>query len=138
MGMSKTRSAVQQYQSVSLQSEIAGASPHRLIQLLMEGVLSKIAMARHCIDSSNIAGKGENISTAISIIDGLRASLDKERGGEIAANLDNLYDYMERRLLQANIKSDKAILDEVSGLIGEVKSAWDAIASEVENSQPVA
>ncbi len=81
MGISKFKSAAQQYYSVSLESEIAGASPHRLIQLLLEGVVSKIAAARHCIDSSNIAGKGESISTAISIIDGLRASLDKERGG---------------------------------------------------------
>jgi len=97
----------------------------------MEGVFSKIGAAKHCIMQSNIPGKGENISMAISIIDGLRVSLDKKRGGEIAENLDNLYDYMERRLFEANVKSDVAILDEVSGLLSEIKSAWDTIGPEV-------
>ena len=123
--------AVQQYKNISLESEIAAASPHRLIQMLMEGVFSKIGAAKHCIKQNNISGKGENISMAISIIDGLRVSLDKSRGGEMAENLDNLYDYMERRLFEANVKSDVAILDEVSGLLTEVKSAWDAIGTEI-------
>jgi flagellar protein FliS len=71
--------------------------------------------------------KGGLISQAISIIDGLRNSLDMEAGKEIAVNLDNLYEYCERRLLKANIDNDPAILDEVSSLLHEVKSAWDAI-----------
>jgi len=135
MGMSKPRIAVQQYKNVSLQSEIAAASPHRLIQMLMEGVVTKIAAARHCMQNANIAGKGESISMAISIIDGLRASLDKANGGEIAENLDNLYDYMGRRLLIANLKNDESILLEVSDLISEIKSAWDAIGSELKEVQ---
>lgn len=131
MTMPKPGMAVQHYKSISLENEIEAASPHRLIQMLMEGVFSKIGAARHCIMQSNIPGKGENISMAISIIDGLRVSLDKTGGGEIAENLDNLYDYMERRLFEANVKSDVKILDEVSGLLGEIKSAWDAIGPEV-------
>ena len=117
---------------LSLDSEVYSASPHRLIQLLMEGILSRINAAKICIDNSNIAGKGESISTAISIINGLQVSLDKEAGGEISENLNNLYDYMARRLLEANIKSDKKILEEVASLLMEIKSAWDAIAPELE------
>ena len=131
MAISKPGVAIQHYKNISLESEITAASPHRLIQMLMEGVFSKIGTARHCIKQNNISGKGENISMAISIIDGLRVSLDKAQGGEMAENLDNLYDYMERRLFEANVKSDIAILDEVSGLLTEIKSAWDAIGPEV-------
>lgn len=131
MAIPKPGVAAQHYKNISLESEIAAASPHRLIQMLMEGVFSKVGAARHCMKQNNIAGKGENISMAISILDGLRVSLDKERGGEIAENLDNLYDYMERRLFEANVKSDVTILDEVSGLLTEIKVAWDAIGPEV-------
>ena len=121
---------LEQYKKVSLQSEIESATPYRLIQMLMEGAITKMTAAKLCIRNGQIAGKGENISMAISIISGLRASLDKESGREIADNLDNLYEYMERRLLEANIRNDAAILDEISGLLGEIKSAWDSIAPD--------
>jgi flagellar protein FliS len=124
-------SGAQQYKRLGLEGEIRSASPHRLIQMLMEGLVGKIMIARHCIENNNIAGKGENISMAISIVSGLRVSLDKEKGGEIAVNLENLYDYMERRLLEANLRSDIGILDEVKGLIEEIKSAWSAISEEI-------
>ena len=120
----------QQYKLLSLESEVYSASPHRLIQILMDGVLGKIASARYCIENNNIPGKGESISTAISIVNGLQASLDMEKGGEISENLSNLYDYMARRLLEANIKSDKTILDEIESLLTEIKMAWDTIHTE--------
>jgi len=135
MGMGSGISGVQQYKRLGLESDVNSASPHRLIQMLMEGGLSKITAAQLCIDNNNISGKGENISTAISIINGLQASLDKEAGGEISENLNNLYDYMARRLLEANIHSDKTILDEVANLLQEIKGAWDAICPEAIESQ---
>jgi len=137
MALSKAEQAVKQYKNLGLQGEIEAASPHRLIQMLMDGLLAKIVAARYCIGSNNIAGKGENISMAISIVGGLRASLDMDKGGDIAGNLDNLYDYMERRLLEANLRSDVMILDEIMGLVNEIKSAWDAIGSELVASQQV-
>lgn len=130
-------SGLEQYQKVGVQSEIEAASPHRLIQMLMDGALAKITTAKLCLSSGQVAGKGESISMAISIIGGLRASLDKDQGGEIASNLDSLYDYMERRLLEANIKNDASMLDEVVGLINEVKSAWDAISPDAAEQQQV-
>ncbi len=122
---------VQQYARIDTSAEVTGASPHRLVQLLMEGALEKIALARGFMERGNVAEKGRNISLAISIIDGLRVSLDKEAGGEIASNLDDLYDYMGRRLLEANVKNDAAMLEEVAGLLREIKTAWDAIPAEL-------
>lgn len=120
--------AMKQYQRVSVQSEVFEASPHRLIQMLMEGGLERIAQARGAIERNAQAEKGELIGKAISIIGGLREPLDHEVGGELSQNLDSLYDYMISRLLEANRESDVARLDEVSSLLREVKSGWDAIA----------
>lgn len=131
MSYSKT-SALNTYSEVAVQSNAAYASPHRLIQMLLEGALEKIAIAKGHMTRRQIAGKGQHIGWAISIIGGLRASLDMTAGGEIAQNLDALYDYMERRLLHANQENDANALDEVSGLLREVKSAWDAIPEHVQ------
>jgi flagellar protein FliS len=119
--------AMKQYQRVSVQSEVLEASPHRLIQMLMDGGLERIAQARGAIQREKFAEKGELIGKAISIIGGLREPLDHEVGGELSQNLDSLYEYMIRRLLEANRGNDIAALDEVSRLLREVKSGWDAI-----------
>lgn len=119
--------AMNQYKEVRVQSSVMDATPHRLIQMLMEGVLEKIALAKGNILRKEIAQKGENIGKAITIVGGLQASLDKEKGGELAENLNSLYDYMAQRLLMANIQSDDAILDEVADLMLEIKAGWDAI-----------
>ncbi len=125
-----------QYGKVAVGSETSYASPHRLIQMLMEGALDKIAFAKGQIERKDYAEKGRNITWAISIIQGLSASLDVESGGEIAANLEGLYDYMVRRLLVANKDNDAAILEEVASLLKEVKNAWDAMPSEVKQVSP--
>jgi flagellar protein FliS len=96
--------------------------------MLFEGALEKIAVARGHLVRGEIPQKGRHISWAITIIEGLRASLDMEQGGEIARNLNDLYLYMDRRLVEANLASDAALLDEVSSLLREIKEAWDAIA----------
>lgn len=121
--------AMQQYQAVNTQAQAAAADPHRLIQMLMEGGLTRLAQARGAMERQQTALKGELISKAIGIIGGLRQGLDLEKGGDIAGNLDSLYDYMTRRLMDANVKNDPAILEEVSGLLREVKEGWDAIAA---------
>lgn len=121
--------AMKQYQRVSVQSEVFEASPHRLIQMLMEGCLERIAQARGAIGRNLQAEKGELIGKAISIIGGLREPLDHQVGGELSQNLDGLYDYMISRLLEANRANDVALLDEVSSLLREVKSGWDGIAA---------
>jgi flagellar protein FliS len=120
-------SALRQYKQVGVQTGVADASPHRLIQLLMAGALDKIAIAKGNIARGETSEKGRNTSAAIAIVDGLRGSLDMEKGGEIARNLDTLYEYMIRCLMEANFRNETAKLDEVASLMGSLKSAWDAI-----------
>lgn len=120
--------AMKQYQSVNIQAQAVDASPHRLIQMLLEGGLTRIAQARGAMERQQTAMKGELIGKAIDIIGGLHAGLDLQQGGELAANLDSLYQYMVSRLLDANVKNDAALLDEVAGLLRNVKTGWDAIS----------
>jgi len=136
MSYSGKQGAANQYAQVSAQTgvEAAATDPHRLIQMLMEGALEKIAVAKGFMENNNIAEKGRHISWAISIIDGLRLSLDKEKGGEIAENLDALYEYMTHRLVEANLHNDPAFLTEVASLLNEIKSGWDAIPEEAKRN----
>lgn len=122
------RNGANAYAKVGIETGVAAASPHKLIVMLFDGALLSIATATHKMKDGDIAGKGQAISKAITIIDsGLRASLNKEAGGEIAISLDSLYEYMGRRLLAANIENQPAILEEVHGLLRDLKGAWEAI-----------
>jgi flagellar secretion chaperone FliS len=111
------------------------ATPHRLVQMLMEGALDKIAIAKGAVERKDIQARHDHIFWAESIINGLRSSLDFDKGGEIARNLDALYDYMSRRLLEANNRNDAAILDEVSDLMKEIKGAWDTMPENIRNAR---
>lgn len=123
---------VNAYANVGLETGVASASPHKLIIMLYDGALAALMGAKGNIAAGNIAAKGTALSKAITIIDnGLRASLDKDAGGEIAANLDALYDYMSRRLLQANLHNDVAIVEEVHRLLADLREAWVAIGDKV-------
>lgn len=124
------KKALDGYGRGAVESEVNFASPHRIIQMLMEGALSKIATAKGCIVRNDIAEKSRQITWGMNIIQGLRTSLDAQKGGDVAANLDSLYEYMGRRLLEANVTNDVAILDEVSSLLMEVKAGWDNIPAE--------
>jgi flagellar protein FliS len=130
------RSALQEYNQVRAHIYTEGASPHRLIQILMDGGIEKIRLAKVFIEKSDVIEKIRQINWAISIIDGLRQSLDMENGGDIANNLESLYDYMQRRLIVANAKNDVTILDEVAGLMLEIKSAWDAVPEIISKESP--
>lgn len=121
-------SALRQYQSVNTQARVVDASPHRLIQMLMEGGLTRIAQARGAMERGQTALKGELIGKSIAIVAGLRDSLDHQQGGELAGNLDGLYEYMIARLTEANISNETAVLEEVAGLLRDIKAGWDAIA----------
>jgi flagellar protein FliS len=130
---------VNAYANVGLETGIASASPHKLIVMLYDGALVALLSAKTNIAANNIAAKGTAISKAITIIDnGLRASLDKDAGGEIAANLDALYDYMSRRLLHANLKNDVPAIEEVHRLLSDLREAWVAIGDKVDQPAPAA
>lgn len=133
MATSNISSALRQYQQIDAQSAVAFASPHRLIQMLMDGALESLSKAKGHIQRGEVAARGEQISRTIDIIGGLKDGLNLEAGGELAANLDALYDYMQRRLLEANINADIALVDEVIDHLRTLKEAWDAIG---EHSPP--
>lgn len=118
------------YSSVSAHAGVAAADPHRLIVMLMDGALERISTARGCIARNDMAEKARLLNRAVSIIGELRNSLDMTRGGQIATNLGELYDYMCRRLLKANSDNKVELLDEVSKLLHEIRGAWLAIGKE--------
>lgn len=124
--------AVKLYQSIATQSRVADASPHRLIQLMMERALAKIDLAKSQMQEGKVADKGINISDAISIINGLQASLNHSANARLSENFDALYAYMMRRLLEANLHNSEGMLTEVANLLRELKEAWDAIADQAE------
>lgn len=126
------QAALGQYQSVNQQGRIAASQNHGLVSLLLDRVLERLAQANGAIQRGETAASGTALSDAIQIIDNLRASLDNTRGGEIAASLRSLYDYIEYRLAIANSKSDREILTEVSGLVSEIKEGWDGISEVVQ------
>jgi flagellar secretion chaperone FliS len=117
------------YANIGVETGVVTASPHKLITMLFDGALVAITNAQQHMAKGNVAEKGQSISKAILIIDsGLRASLDKSAGGDIANNLDALYEYISGRLLQANLNNQPKLLDEAYGLLMELKNAWEAIA----------
>jgi flagellar protein FliS len=119
---------VSAYAKVGLETGVSAASPHKLIVMLYDGALVSILNAAANMKSGNVAGKGAAISKAINIVDnGLRAALDKKVGGEIAQNLDALYEYISARLFKANLDNDPAILDEAHALLTDLRDAWNAI-----------
>lgn len=129
--LATTNNAASAYQSVGLETSVRHSNPHQLVVLLLAGARQAILLARGGIEQKNIPLKGSSITHAIDIIlNGLRASLDQEKGGQIAANLSGLYDYMARRLLRANLDNDIAALDEVLRLLTDIQEAWEAIADK--------
>lgn len=121
------------YATVGLESGILAASPYQRIVMLFDSYQAAIRTARLHMQAGDMAGKGRAITSAIKIVSrGLRGSLDLERGGEIAANLDQLYDTVVRLLLRANLHNDEEILDVAASLIENIGSAWRQIGPRVE------
>ncbi|ODB85366.1 flagellar export chaperone FliS [Candidatus Thiodiazotropha endoloripes] len=126
-------SAINSYRQAA-SSEAMYATPFRLVQMLMTGALDGMANARGSIIRNEHEARNNEIKWVISVIDALRGALDFEQGGEIANNLDMLYDYMIRRLFTANVEQDVDALDEVISLLKEIKTAWDAMPEAIQNS----
>jgi len=126
-----TSSSPSAYTKVGVETGVMEASPHKLILMLFDGAIVALGSARRNMEDKNIPQKGLDLSRAIDIItNGLGASLNVQVGGELAERLHALYDYMARRLLHANLHNDLAAIEEVSRLLGELRSAWEEITDD--------
>jgi flagellar protein FliS len=117
------------YANVKAYGNLAEASPYQVVQLMLDAVLSRVAEACGHIERGETQAKGEKIGKALGIIEALVLGLDHERGGDLALNLERLYDYVARTLLKANLENRVELLKEVSSLLREIKLGWDGISA---------
>ena len=124
--------SVNTYKTVGLETSVTGANPHQLVSLLFDALQQSLASAKAAILSCDIAIKGRSISRAVRILEeGLKASLDTDRGGDLAVNLRTLYDYCILRTTEANLRNDATMIDEVIRLIHPVSDGWNQIRGQV-------
>jgi flagellar protein FliS len=135
--MMQQRNAAQKYHTVRSHGQVAEASPTRLVQIMFEHILSNLATAQGCmgrirnnIPYNDVVVKCKAMGKAVRLIGQLDASLDMDKGGEIAANLHNLYLYMLGRLTTANAENDAEVVAEVAALVRKIKSGWDGIVKD--------
>lgn len=122
--------AANAYRQVGAQSGVESASPHRLIQMLFDGLLQNLNAARGAMQRGEVETKGVQLGRAVRILEeGLKGSLDRQRGGELAMNLGALYDYCIQRLTQANLRNDVQAVEEVVSLVEPVAQGWQEIGS---------
>jgi flagellar secretion chaperone FliS len=135
--MMHQRNRAQQYQSVRSQGQVVDASPARLVQIMFEHIVSQLAIAQGCMERihnnlplNEVVAKGKAVGKALRLIGQLDATLDMEKGGQVAANLRNLYLYMLGRLTTANADNDPRIVAEVANLVRTIKAGWDKIVTD--------
>jgi len=127
--------SIASYQQIGKDAEILGADPHHLIVLLFDGAEAALANAQKCISLQDIPGRSDALIKATDIIsNGLAASLNLQEGGELAQNLNALYDYMVSRLIYANIHQDPRAITEVQKLLGEISGAWREMGDNSKSS----
>jgi len=122
--------ALNEYRQANVDAGAAYADPHMLVSMLFNGLQEKLSVAKGAIGRNDNGEKGEALGKAINIIGYLQGCLDLEKGGEVAANLDALYDYMAMRLLQASASNDASIVDEIQGIEGKIQDSWEAIRED--------
>lgn len=127
---SLSRSALAAYRRVDAYGSVESADAHRLVALLYEGLAEALTAASGAIERGDGAGKAHAVRRAAGILDALRSSLDAERGGDVAANLERLYDYMGRELTLANLRDQAGRLRAVAELNETLREGWSAIPPE--------
>lgn len=125
------KSALGAYKTTKNDLAVTDASPQKLIALLLDRALEHVSKAKGAMDRGELADMGEAIGKAMTIISSLQASLNFEQGGDIANNLNSLYDYLTQQLLKATSEKNVDYLREVSGLLSEIKDGWDSIPADM-------
>lgn len=128
-------SKVAAYQSNAVHGGVAAADPHGLVLMLMNSAVERLTTARGCIERRETVQKAKLLHSCVRILGELRGTLNVAEGGAIAENLSELYDYMSRRLLRANVENNVACINEVLSLLGEIRSAWAAIGPQVREAR---
>lgn len=127
------RGSLQAYKKVSIDSQLSSASPHKVVQMLMAGAIERLIQGKAAMLQNNVAVKGERLGKALDIIISLRSCLSMDDGGDIAKNLDQLYEFMITQITSANSTNNPEQLDDVIDIVREIKSAWDQIPTEYHN-----
>lgn len=126
----------QSYHQVGVHTGVVGASPHRLVAMLFDGLLGAIAQAQGAIAQGDVAAKCSALGRAARIVDeGLKSALNLRQGGQLAADLDSLYGYVSMRLTQANLHASAEMLDECKRLVEPLREAWEAIGPQVDGAR---
>lgn len=136
MSLYSQQSKLAAYRSVSAHGAVADTDPHALVLTLLDAILGRLSAARACIEKGETRRKTGFLHSSVTLLGELRGSLDMQKGGSLARNLGDLYEYMARRLIHANLNSDSAAVAEVQSLLGEIRGAWAAIGPEVRQSAP--
>ena len=127
------KKGTKRYEDVGIEAEVMNADPHRVIQLLMDGFISRLNIAKGHMQRGNHEAKVLYINKATDILNGLLVSLDKKNGGEISEVLDELYRFMMRQLVRANMKNDPDIIDSVKNIMQTIKEGWDEIPQAIKD-----
>ena len=129
--------AASAYKRVAVETSVQSADPHTLVGLLYDALLQSIAEARGAMSRGDTVAKGAALGKAVRILEeGLKAGLNLREGGDIAANLRQLYSYSTLRLTQANLRNDERALDECLALMQPLRQAWASIAPQVDGPRP--
>jgi flagellar protein FliS len=138
VGLYSQQAKLATYRSVSAHGAVADADPHALVLTVMDAALARIGAARACVERKETRRMASLLHSSVILIAELRGSLDLQRGGTLAQNLSDLYEYMTRRLMQANLNSDAPAMAEVLSLLGEIRGAWAAIGPQVRQESAAA
>jgi flagellar protein FliS len=113
------------YQQVNLDAQAASATPHQLVLMLIDGLLDELVRVKGHISAKRLAEKGAGINKCMNILIGLDSALDMDNGGEVAANLHDLYDFVQTELFRASVNNDNARIETAEQIITTIREGWE-------------